>query len=83
MEAKIKFNVVYSYDVIIETAKEVQSKLTWQSNEQDKNLQLSSSWVRGMLDRASLRRQKITREDKAKHKCDKGYSKERTRHVPS
>ena len=25
MEAKIKFNVVYSYDVIIETAKEVQS----------------------------------------------------------
>ena len=36
MEAKIKFNVVYSYDVIIETAKEVQSKLTWQSNEQVK-----------------------------------------------
>ena len=64
MEAKIKFNVVYSYDVIIETAKEVQSKLTWQSNEQVKNLQLSSSWVRGMLNRASLRRRKITREDK-------------------
>ena len=64
MEAKIKFNVAYSYDVIIETAKEVQSKLVWQSNEQVKKLQLSSNWVRGMLNRASLRRRKITREDK-------------------
>ena len=64
MEAKIIFNVAYSYDVIIETAKEVQSKASWQLNEQVKKLHFSSRWVRGLLDRAALRRRKITREDK-------------------
>lgn len=64
MIVKIKFNVAYSYDVIIETAKEVQTKLIWQSNEQVKKLHFSSTWVRSMLNRAELRRRNITREDK-------------------
>jgi hypothetical protein len=60
MEAKIAFNVAYSYDVIIETAKEVQSKASWQLHEQVSKLKFSSHWVRGLLDRAKLRRRKIT-----------------------
>ena len=64
MEAKIEFNVAYSYDVIIETAKEVQSQSSWQLREQVSKLKFSSRWVRGLLDRAKLRRRKITREDK-------------------
>ena len=54
----------YSYDVIIETAREVQLKSIWQSNEQVKKLQFSSTWVRDLLNRAALRRRKIRREDK-------------------
>lgn len=64
MEAKIEFNVAYSYDIIIETAKDVQSKESWQLHEQVNKLKFSSRWVRGLLDRAELRRRKITREDK-------------------
>ena len=64
MEAKIMFNVAYSYDVIKETAKEVQLKESWQANEQVRKLQFSSRWVRSLLNRAALRRRKITREDK-------------------
>lgn len=64
MEAKILFNVAYSYEVIKETAKEVQSKESWQANELVQNLHFSSHWVRSLLNRAALRRRKITREDK-------------------
>lgn len=64
MEAKIEFNVAYSYDVIIETAKDVQAQESWQLHEQVSKLMFSSHWVRGLLDRAKLRRRKITREDK-------------------
>jgi hypothetical protein len=64
MEAKILFNVAYSYDVIKETAKEVQLKQSWQANEQIQKLHFSSHWVRSLLNRAALRRRKITREDK-------------------
>ena len=64
MEAKILFNVAYSYDVIKETAKEVQLKQYWQANEQIQKLQFSSHWVRCLPNRAALRRRKITKEDK-------------------
>ena len=64
MEAKILFNVAYSYDVIRETAREVQSKQSWQQNDQVRKLLFSPHWVRSLLNRADLRRRKITREDK-------------------
>lgn len=64
MEAKIVHNVAYSYEVIRETAKDVQNKQSWQLIEQVRKLQFSPHWVRGLLDRADLRRRKITREDK-------------------
>ena len=64
MAAKIVYNVAYSYDIIIETAKDVSSKDSWQLNEHVNKLKFSSHWVRGLLDRAALRRRKITREDK-------------------
>ena len=64
MEAKIEINVAYSYDVIIETAKDVQAQASWQLHGQVSKLKFSSHWVRGLLDRAKLRRRRITREDK-------------------
>jgi hypothetical protein len=57
-------SVVYSYDVIIEAAKKVQQQFEWDNNSSVKNLLFSPHWVRSFLNRANMRRRKITTDDK-------------------
>ena len=57
-------SVVYSYAVIIEAAKSVQQLYHWQDDTCIKDLMFSSTWVRGFLNRANLRRRKITTDGK-------------------
>jgi DDE superfamily endonuclease len=54
--------VVYSYAIIIEAALSVQRDFEW--DEGIKNLVFSSHWVRCLLNRANMRRRKITTDDK-------------------
>ena len=54
--------MVYSYAIIIEAALSVQSEFDWDAGIKD--LQFSSHWVRCILNRANMRRRKITTDDK-------------------
>ena len=60
----MNFNVIYSYDIISETAYLIQKQENWKENEKIQALQFSQNWIRGMLNRAKLRRRKITTEEK-------------------
>lgn len=57
-------SVVYSYDVIIEAARHVQQQFEWGDNNTVRNLLFSPHWVRDFLNRANMRRRKITTDDK-------------------
>jgi DDE superfamily endonuclease len=61
---RIVVSVVYSYDVIIEAAKNVQQQFEWDNSNTVRNLVFSPHWVRGFLNRANMRRRKITTDDK-------------------
>jgi DDE superfamily endonuclease len=54
--------VVYSYAIIIEAALTVQRDFDWDAGVKD--LTFSSHWVRCLLNRANMRRRKITTDDK-------------------
>jgi hypothetical protein len=59
---RILISVVYSYAIMIEAALSVQRDFEW--DEGIKNLVFSSHWVRCLLNRANMRRRKITTDDK-------------------
>ena len=61
---RILVSVVYSYDVIKQAAIAVQKQSNWTETESVKNLLFSSTWIKGLLTRANMRRRKITTEDK-------------------
>lgn len=62
--ARVLVSVVYSYAIIIEAARAVQSQSNWSDFERVQQLKFSSTWVKSVLTRANLRRRKITTEDK-------------------
>lgn len=61
---RIVVSVVYSYAIIIEAALSVQKQFEWGENCSVKDLVFSSHWVKCFLNRAQMRRRKITTEDK-------------------
>ena len=61
---RIIVSVVYSYEIIRQSAFAAQAQIHWASNEKVKDLQFSSTWVKSFLRRANMRRRKITTEDK-------------------
>ena len=61
---RILVSVVYTYAIIKEAAKTVQSSDRWRDDEKINTLQFSAKWVRKFLTRANMRRRKITTDDK-------------------
>lgn len=57
-------NVTYSYAIIEEAAKDVQSRDHWRINKKIADLQFSHKWTRSFLSRGGRTRRKITEEDK-------------------
>ena len=57
-------NVTYSYAIIEEAAKDVQSRDHWRINQKITDLQFSHKWTRSFLSRGGMTRRKITKEDK-------------------
>lgn len=64
IETRVLVSVVYSYSVIVEAAITVQQLHHWRNDSCIRDLMFSPCWVRGFLDRANLRRRKITTDDK-------------------
>ena len=62
MVPRILVSVVYTYGIIIEAAKKTLAEEKWK--ERVRSLMFSSKWVRTLLNRANVRRRKITTEDK-------------------
>ena len=56
--------MVYTYAIIIQAAKVTQSSERWCGDEKINALMFSSKWVRSFLNRANMRRRKITTDDK-------------------
>ena len=56
--------MVYTYAIIIQAAKVTQSSERWCGAEKINALMFSSKWVRSFLNRANMRRRKITTDDK-------------------
>jgi hypothetical protein len=61
---RILINVTYSYAVIVQAAESVQESDEWKEVDIIKDLKFGSQWVRCFLDRAKMKRRKITRDDK-------------------
>ena len=57
-------SVVYTYAIIIQAAKVTQGSERWCGDEKINTLMFSSKWVRSFLNRANMRRRKITTDDK-------------------
>lgn len=57
-------NVIYSYAVIVETANNISRQDNWLTIEKIQALKFSPHWVKGMLNRAELRRRRITTDEK-------------------
>ena len=57
-------SVVYTYAIIIQAAKVTQGSERWCGDEKINTLMFSSKWVRSLLNRANMRRRKITTDDK-------------------
>ena len=57
-------NVVYSCNIVRNTAYNVALQFNWSEKEKVQALRFSSNWVNRLLKRAGMRRRKITREDK-------------------
>ena len=62
--SRILVSVVYTYAIIKEAAKTVQASERWREDEKINTLQFSAKWVKKFLNRANLRRRKITTDDK-------------------
>ena len=61
---RILVTVVYTYALIIQAAKMTQASERWKDDEKVNTLMFSSKWVRTFLNRANMRRRKITTDDK-------------------
>ena len=61
---RILVSVVFTYAIIREAAKIVQESNRWCTDEKIQTLDFSSKWVRKFLNRANMRRRKITTDDK-------------------
>ena len=57
-------NVIYSYAVIVETANTISKQENWLTTDKIQALKFSPHWVKGMLNRAELRRRRITTDEK-------------------
>lgn len=57
-------SVVYTYAIIIQAAKVTQASERWCNEDKVNSLMFSSKWVRKFLNRANMRRRKITTDDK-------------------
>jgi hypothetical protein len=61
---RILVSVVYTYAIIIQAAKVAQASERWRDDAKIQSLMFSSKWVRTFLNRANMRRRKITTDDK-------------------
>ena len=61
---RILVSVVYTYAIIIQAAKITQASARWKNDEKIDSLMFSTKWVRMFLNRANMRRRKITTDDK-------------------
>ena len=61
---RILVSVMYTYAIIIQAAKMTQASERWKDDEKINTLMFSSKWVRTFLNRANMRRRKITIDDK-------------------
>jgi hypothetical protein len=64
IRSTVNVNVVYSYAVIVETAVAISKHESWLTTEKIQALKFSPHWVKGMLNRAELRRRRITTDEK-------------------
>jgi DDE superfamily endonuclease len=64
VRSTVNVNVIYSYAVIVETANTISKQENWLSAEKIQALKFTPHWVKGMLNRAELRRRRITTDDK-------------------
>ena len=64
IRSTVSVNVVYSYAVIVETAVAISKHESWLTTEKIQALKFSPHWVKGMLNRAELRRRRITTDEK-------------------
>lgn len=67
MIPRIIVSVVYLYSIIIEAATTVQQQSQWGDDSKIHNLVFSPHWLRSFLNRANMRRRKITTDDKVIH----------------
>ena len=61
---RIVVSFIYSYEIIIEAAKKMQMQFERNNDSSVKSLMFSPHWVRDFLNRAKMKRRKITTDDK-------------------
>ena len=64
IRSTVDVNVIYSYTVIVETSNIISKQENWLTTEKVRALKFSPHWVKGMLNRAELRRRRITTDEK-------------------
>lgn len=63
-QATVLANVAYNYEVIKIAAKDVQKQEKWLKDSAIQKLQFSSKWVHSFLERAQMRRKRVTAKEK-------------------
>ena len=61
---RILVSFIYTYAIIIQAAKVTQASERWCADDKINTLMFSSKWDRTFLNRANMRRRKVTTDDK-------------------